>query len=128
MRRRVPGTMGFMAVTIFLVIVTAFLTVMTLRSRCASDGGESESYYETKEKEMVRRTSAFLQQSGYQNSGVALTRIVDKEGNRQYTMTIHHGKIDKMDEEERENLRRKLSGLTFSSENCSFSHTFLVND
>ena len=128
MKRRVQGTIGFMAVTICLVLVTAFCVVQTVKSQCAADVGELEGYYQVKEKEMVRQTRAFLQEAGYKNSGVALTRVVDGEGKRQYTMTIHHGKIDKMYEKARESLKNELSAFAFSAENCSFSHTFLIND
>lgn len=128
MKRRVQGTIGFMAVTICLIFVTAFCVVQTVRSQCAMDTKELESYYRAKEREMVQKTSAFLQEAGFKNSGITLTRVVDNEGNRQYTMTIHHGKIDKMDEKERESLKCELSAFAFSAENCSFSHTFLIND
>lgn len=128
MRRRVQGTIGFMAVTICLVLVTAFCVVQTVKSQCAVEGGELESYYQAKEAEMVRQTRDFLQRAGYKNSGVMLTRVVDNEGKRQYTMTIHHGKIDKMDEKARQDLKGELSAFAFTSENCSFSHTFLIND
>ncbi len=128
MKKRVRGTISFMAVTICLVLVTAFCVVQTVKSRRALDMQELECYYQAKEKEMVRETRDFLQEEGYKNSGVTLTRVVDNEGKRQYTMTIHHGKIDKMDERARESLKGELSALAFEEEGCSFSHTFFIND
>ena len=34
---------------------------------------------------------SFLEERGFRNSGVTLTRVVDSEGNRSYTFPIHHG-------------------------------------
>lgn len=126
--KRVRGTIGFMAVTLCLVLVAAFCVVQTVKSQTNISEEELTEYYRVKEKELVRETRDFLEDAGFSNSGVTLTRVINSEGEREYTMTIHHGKIDKMDETERENLRGELTTFTFQAENCRFYHTFLIND
>lgn len=128
MMKRVRGTIGFMAVTLCLVLVAAFCVVQTVKSQTNISEEELTEYYRLKEKELVHETREFLENAGFSNSGVTLTRVINSEGEREYTMTIHHGKIDKMDETERENLRGELRAFAFQAENCRFYHTFLIND
>lgn len=83
-------------------------------------------YYNDLEQTLVTDTRRYLAKAGYENSGVNLTRVVDEEGVRSHTLTIHHRRIDNMEEEQREELRRELDSLTFASEKCIFCHEFLV--
>ena len=75
---------------------------------------------------MLNETKAYLTELGYKNSGVTLTRVVDESGRREYTFTIHHGKIDRMSEEEREELAQVLGKKARIDENCTFFHEFLL--
>lgn len=127
MKRKVKGTIGFMAVTLGLVLVTAFCVVMTVKSQSNVEEVAVENYYREKEQEMLADTRAYLSREGFTNSGVTLTRVVDEEGNREYTITVHHRKISNLQEDARETLRVALQELVFEEENCSFCHTFLVN-
>ena len=73
------------------------------------NNAELESYYRQVEKELLGQTREQLEALGFKNSGVTLTRVVDAEGNREYTFKIHHRKIDVMNEWEQENLAKKLT-------------------
>lgn len=128
MKRKTNGNIGFVLVTICLVFVSAFCITGTVFCQTKPGAAELESYYRQQEKALVQETRDYLNQAGFQNSGVTLTRVADADGSLAYTMTIHHGKIDKMDEASRESLKKELSAFTFSAENCTFYHEFLVTD
>ena len=129
----------FAAATIILILITAFSIAGTVMSKGDMTDRELESYYHQVEKELLGRTREQLEELGFRNSGVTLTRVVDAEGNRDYTFTIHHRKIDAMSAEEQVELAEmlaagcavgndtaagKLSGTAFA--NCSFFHEFLA--
>ena len=126
----------FTAATIILVLITAFCIAGTVMSKGDMTDRELERYYHQVEKELLGQTREQLEEMGFKNSGVTLTRVVDAEGNRDYTFTIHHRKIDAMSAKERVELAESLAsnfeetayGLlvdeTFS--NCSFFHEFLA--
>lgn len=116
----------FMVTTIVLVLIIACCAAGTVYSRNGIYRAEEESFYREKERELLRETRSYLSAKGYDNSGVNITRVLDEEGAREYTITIHHGRIDKMEEEKRTELAKELADLTFSAENCSFFHEFLV--
>ena len=75
---------------------------------------------------MVRAVRGYLNRVGFKNSGVMLTRVVDGEGYRQYKLTVHHAKIDEMEEGERELLADKLSQFAFVDSMCDFRYEFFV--
>lgn len=122
------GTIGFVVTTVLLVVITVFCITETVLSQSNIGESEMENYYREQEKILLRQTKEQLKELGYSNSGVTLTRVVDEEGNREYTFTIHHGKIDKMSEAERVTLAQQLKVDTILAENCSFYHEFLMYD
>ena len=123
--RKVRENVLFGFATVCLILAAAFLAVGTVKSQSSLQMRELEQYYLERERELLKATRAYLEEEGYENSGVTLTRVVEENGTRSYTVTIHHAKIDWMDSGAREELKKALSRLTFSDGNCSFSHEFL---
>ncbi len=128
MKGKVRGTIGFVVMTVCLVCISAFCIAGTVISQSRPSDSEMENYYRAQEKELVQETRAYLDRAGFRNSGVTLTKVIDTDGNREYTVTVHHSKIDKMDEDSRSSLRGVLEELSFDAENCSFCHEFLLTD
>lgn len=126
--RRGIGVVQFVVLTVCLVFISAFCITGTVMSQNNPGEKELESYYRAREKELVQDTRKYLNAAGYQNSGVTLTSVTDADGSREYTITVHHDRIDRMDENARELLREELAALAFTAENCSFFHEFLVTD
>lgn len=126
MKRR-ASAVKFMAVTVLLVLVTAYFCVETVKCENNVAAEELEIFYQEKEAWLVKETRDFLREEGFQNSGVMLTKVVDTDGSREYTLTVHHGKIDEMTEEERAILLGKMEHLMFSGEGVYFFHEFLLN-
>lgn len=120
MERR-AGSLKFWAVTIILVIVTAFCCAGTVMSRTDFTAQELEHYYQELERQLVKDVREYLRQQGYSNSGVMLTRVVDADGSREYTLNIHHSRIAALSEEERERLTEKLQEIMFADQDCVFS-------
>ena len=79
-----------------------------------------ESYCRQQEKEMVAAVREFLEEEGYRNSGVMLRRTIFADGSCEYRITIHHGKMDKLDTEQKEALLAKVCDYSFPLENTSF--------
>lgn len=126
--RDFKGTFLFIVTTAFLVAISAFCITTTVLSQSNIGEQELENYYREQEKELLCQTKQQLKDLGYTNCGVTLTRVVDEEGNREYTFTIHHGKIDKMSMEERDALAAELACDITLTEKCSFYHEFLMYD
>ena len=121
------GMLGFVAVTVLLVLIAALFVGETVMSRTGIAARDMEEFYLAKEKKLTEEVRELLALKGFENSGVMVTRVVEADGNRLYTVTVHHAGIDYMDDEDRELLLSQLEALSFDDEKCSFSHRFLLN-
>lgn len=116
---------GFPAMVLFLTLITVFCSAGTAMSRSDLSIQELEGYYHEKEQELVDEAKELLEARGFANSGVMLTRVVDREGRREYTITVHHGKITRLCEEEQTVLMSELEKIVFEDENSVFNHRFI---
>lgn len=123
---RKAGSFGFTAATVMLVLVAALSFAGTVMCMGKPDYAELEAYYLEKEAQLVKDTRAYLNGHGFDNGGVMLTRVVDADGSRTYTVTIHHKRIGRMDETGQERLMRDLAALVF--EESGSAVTFLFSD
>lgn len=110
--------------TTFVMIMIFMCSALTAMSS-AKQSKELENYYLAQEKQLNKDTRAYLNMKGFKDSGVTVTRIVSEEA-REYTVTVHHRKIDAMSGEDRENLANELGKLAFADDNCSFRYEFLL--
>ncbi len=117
---------AFVIFTVAMILLFAWFVKLTAWSQTDIAQGEMERYYREKEQTLLSEAKEYLNQNGYKNSGVTLTRCVDEVGQREYTITIHHKRIDNMDDKERTTLRNELAKLNFEDEGCEFSYEFLL--
>ena len=80
----------FIAATIMLVLISAFFITKTVQGQADDDAVVSEKYYQALEQEYVSEIRAYLNEQGFLNSGVTLTRVVDEQGSRDYQVILHH--------------------------------------
>lgn len=116
----------FIATTIILILCSAFFITSTVQSQAAGKISVDEKYYQTLEKEYVSEIRAYLNEQGFVNSGVTLTRVVDEQGNRDYQVTLHHKYLEKLSAEEREIIFETIKAMAFGADGCNFQINLLV--
>ncbi|MCM1046688.1 MAG: hypothetical protein NC417_14385 [Candidatus Gastranaerophilales bacterium] len=126
MRRKMMGKLFFYGGTALLILAVALTFTITACGGSREDGMKTESYYREREQELESVVRNYLNENGYADSGVALTRVVDGEGNRAYTLTIHHRRIDRMEAAERAALAKQIAQFMFAEEGCTFACRFLT--
>lgn len=102
---------GYAMITVLLILVTVFCTTGTVLGMEKGKADVDERYYRQAEKEYVREVRSFLQEAGYENSGVTLTKLFSEDGTRAYTLSVHHKRIGKLSLPEQEALRQRLANL-----------------
>lgn len=121
---------GFLTFALLFFIV--FCVAGTVQAREDIQRTEKECWYREREAVLLADTREYLSDAGFCNSGVTLNRVVDEEGVRSYTFTIHHRRIDCMDEAGRQRLCGELKTLTDSfvktaqKDRCTFAYRFLT--
>ena len=118
-----------------LVGVFLFCTADTVRGQEALDVKEREAFYRAQEEQLLRQTRCLLREQGFGDSGVTLNRVVERE-ERIYTFTIHHRRLDDMEEGKRREtvaaLEEDLRTLTVEfpgaaeGANCVFVYEFMI--
>ena len=115
-------------VTMLLILIIAFCICGTAFGQNRGRNQAQERYYRAMEQEYVKEIRKLLTERGYCNSGVTMNRVVQEDGSRQYTVTIHHRRITRLDEEQQNELLDECRMIDFPVEDCTFCHEFLETD
>ncbi len=110
----------FAIFTIVLMAGIWFFISGTVVSQADGCIAVDEQYYQVLEKEYVKEIREFLAEQGYENSGVNLTMVADREGNRSYSVEVYHKGICKLTEEAREKLFAEVEKMAFDVVGCKF--------
>lgn len=117
-------TAGFWVTTVLLVLMIAFSVTGTVMAMSKGNDRSPEICYREQEQIMVEAIREYLYQEGFRNSGVNLISVVDSDGNRSYQVSIHHGKIDRLTEEGREQLLSELHRCGFAADDSNLNYQF----
>lgn len=126
--KKLNQTVKTLIATALLVLIAAFGISGTVFSQKNGMSEAMHEYYRTVEREYVKEIRVFLTEQGYSNSGVTMNRITNEDGSMEYVVTIHHRRISRLEESEKEALLAACSELDFPVEDCGFYHKFLEAD
>lgn len=126
--RKKAGSFGFVAATTIFLLIAAISFAGTVACGMDIKGAGAEEFYRERERRMLEDVGAFLNEQGYVNSGVALTRVVEEDGSRRYMLTVHHRRIEQMEAAQREALACQLTAFAFHDDNSIFSCEFLLSE
>jgi hypothetical protein len=116
---------GFEVITVVLILAILFFVKGTVFSKERNECAEANQHYTAMEKEYLRQTKDALEQEGYGNCGVTVTWVAAEDGSREYTVLLHHRKLQKLSTQEQTVIIGRLSEMEFDSGNCSFSYAIL---
>lgn len=111
---------AFGILTVLLVLAIIFCIKGTVMSRESDNCDRQNRYYAALEQEYLDQTRLLLEEEGLRDCGVNIRWVAEEDGNREYTVLLHHRKLDRMSEEERESLANMLSDAEFEDEMCRF--------
>lgn len=66
-----------------------------------------------------------MEEQGYRNSGIMLNRVVDSDGQRSYKMLVHHGALERLEEEAQASVLGQIEDMGFYVPGCSFTAQML---
>lgn len=118
--------LSFIVVTIMLILTSIFFISKTVQGREDIETVEKERYFRVLEQEYVEEIRTYLNEQGYTNSGVSLTRVVDEEGGREYSIVLHHKYLQKLSAEEKEALFASIQEMAFDEDGCNFRINLLM--
>lgn len=113
---------GFGILTILLVLVIIFCVKGTVMSKENDERAKQNHYFAALEQDYLERTRQLLDEEGYANCGINLTRVTYEDGRREYTVLIHHRRLERLTDKEKLELESLLSRMEFQNEMCSFCY------
>lgn len=116
----------FVVFTITLIAGIWFFVSGTVVSQADGCITVDEQYYQVLEQEYVKEIRGFLEEQGFENSGVNLTMMEDEDGNRSYRVEVYHKGICKLSEEAQEELFAEVETMAFAVAGCSFEVSLLA--
>ncbi len=115
----------FYLVTIGLIIFTFAAMTMSVNATESKRLPHRDEYYEAMEDSYVKVLREELTESGYRNAGITMTKIFYEDGVREYTVKLHHKKMERLSEQEKQDLLVKLSDIGFADKECRVYLKFL---
>ena len=112
----------FGVLTVLLVLIILFCVKGTVMSRDKGGYDRQNKYYAVLEQEYLEKVNRLLKEEGVSNCGINLRWVADEEGSREYTVTLHHRRLERMSGQEQTNLTDRLIGAEFRDAACSFRY------
>ena len=107
---------------ILLIFVMSTMTVNATESKRLQHDNE---YYEVIEEEYKMALRSELSDMGYRNAGITMTKVFYEDGAREYTVKLHHKRMQELTLEEQEILLSDLSEVAFADSDCRVCLKFL---
>lgn len=114
--------------TVFLILIIAFCISGTVISQNKHGSRAEARYFNAIEQEYTKAVRKLLAEKGCENSGITMTRVTDTDGSREYTVTIHHRRLSRLSEEEKQELLSECKDLEFPDKESRLFHKFLEED
>lgn len=118
-------TAKFVTITILLFFITTFSVTGTVMSQSRGRNMVDAKHYRALENDYIASVRQQLAGQGYKNAGVTMTKIIENDGRREYTVMLHHKRINALSEGEQRQLAENLGNTWFPVEDCVFVYKFL---
>ena len=83
---------------------------------------EEKHYYSMLEQEYTQSTRAVLEQEGFGNCGVSMTKVTNIDGSKEYMVRIYHRRLERMSEMDKSILKDRLAHSEFRHDVCTFQY------
>ena len=101
--------MGFV-VAVMMMVLAVSMSVVASNEKDVAIVISNEEYKEM-EQECLQEVKMILLEKGCKDAGVTLTYVTMEDGSREYTVNIHHGKLDTMETEEYSLLQERIKEM-----------------
>lgn len=98
------------------------LTARTVSGKEQKPETLTADVYESMETEYLSEVKAVLTQNHYRNSGVNMTKVIDGEENRTYTIEIYHNRLHQGDVYAEQELLEQLQTLKGFGDGCTIEY------
>ncbi|NLL77327.1 MAG: hypothetical protein GX235_08780 [Clostridiales bacterium] len=115
----------YWAATLLFTAIILFCGNSTVMSQEKNGTLADRQYYRSIENEHIGEIRNVLEECGYNNCGITMTKVTQKDVPNEYTILIHHKRFKSLDDDGKERLKTELSEVRFQEEQSRFSYVLL---
>lgn len=108
---------------IFVVAVIMLGGVWGIKANAAQKADNDKAEYQLQEIQLKNEIRECLEDMGYFNSGITMTKVMEADGSRQYTVLVHHSDLDITNFEKTNDVYLSLSHIQVTGENMTVNYT-----
>ena len=112
MEKRSQKGLEIVLITALVLVALCLCFGMTVIAKNRMEREEKQRQYLSGKVRVTASVRDYLNAQGYTNSGISITRHELDDGSEEYLLTVHHGKIDKLDDHSRIVLVSNLSSFS----------------
>ena len=94
-----------------LLIIAISCIIGTLNVRATKKQAMTDASYTEFERRYRADVREYLNEAGFKNAGITLTKVIDTDGKRTYTLEVHHKSFAKLDESAKAEIISKLAEM-----------------
>lgn len=125
MAEKLKSRAGLIAVTVVLILISAFCIAGTVKGQAKDAFREDDGYFSRLEAEYLEQVKKILKEEGYASSGLTLTFSRDVRGEKTYLLKIHNRRFEKLDNEEKRYILERIGKVDFGAPDCRIYQEFL---
>lgn len=110
-------------VTILVLAVLVLWSICSIQANAAERAENDKTEYQLQESQFKSEIRTCLEEMGYNNSGITMTKVMDVDGSREYTVLVHHQDLDTDDFENIDEIYGILSQIQMPGENMTVNYT-----
>ena len=111
--RRNTKSIVLIVVALVIAVVTFITTSITVTSCKKGAASDNAAYYHQLEQAYVNEASKVMNEQGYFDAGITMTRRMNEAGDRIYTVKVHHNRLNNASFEKTNELMELLSNIPF---------------
>ena len=111
--RRNTKSIVLIVVALVIAVVTFITTSITVTSCKKGAASDNAAYYHQLEQAYVKEARKVMNEQGYFDAGITMTRRMNEAGDRIYTVKVHHNRLNNASFEKTNELMELLSNIPF---------------
>ena len=111
--RRNTKSLVLIVVALVIAVVTFITTSITVTSCKKGAASDNAAYYHQLEQAYVKEARKVMNEQGYFDAGITMTRRMNEAGDRIYTVKVHHNRLNNASFEKTNELMELLSNIPF---------------
>ena len=113
-----------MKIVTFLVLALLVLwSICSIKANATERAENDKTEYQLQEVQLKSEIQDCLENIGYENCGITMTKVMDADGRREYTVLVHHQYLDTNNTEKVNTVYETLMALDVEEKNMTVIYT-----